>query len=76
MNFVQVAGSYDSFGFKYKTVYSAQEPHLEMIVRMEVMVKQLLLYFKEQNGGTFPSKIYYRDGVSDGQFAEVPILKT
>ncbi|UJR32710.1 hypothetical protein I4U23_020169 [Adineta vaga] len=44
---------------------------IETILGMKEMVYELLQYYKEMNG-TYPNKIiFYRDGVSDGQFIKV-----
>jgi hypothetical protein len=44
----------------------------EIIVDLKNMVKDLLLEFHAQNRGMKPERIlFYRDGVSEGQFREV-----
>lgn len=53
-------------------LYSVQQSRQEMIDCMERMLYELLAFYREQNNGKLPSKIfYYRDGVSEGQYAQV-----
>ena len=45
---------------------------VEVIVRTQEMIKKLLLSFYKYTRGQKPEKlIYYRDGVSEGQFQDV-----
>lgn len=54
--------------------YRLQTSRMEMIYDLKEMMKeQLKLY--EQSVGELPEKIlYFRDGVSEGQFAQVIIV--
>ncbi|XP_055531383.1 protein argonaute-2 isoform X2 [Wyeomyia smithii] len=68
---VGVAASYDLEGFRYNCCYRLQNPKDEMIRDLEnIVCKQLRLY--QQQNNSLPELImYYRDGVSEGQFAEI-----
>lgn len=69
---VGVAASHDQVGFRYNCAWRLQNPTEEMIQDLEnILVEQLNLY-KAKNGNRLPAKLmYYRDGVSDGQFGQV-----
>ncbi len=68
----QVAASYDPFAYKYNMLYRLQGSREEMIQDLENIMKTQLLFFHKQNRGLKPERIlYYRDGVSEGQFQEV-----
>lgn len=68
---VGVASSYDQVGFKYCCAWRLQDPRQEMIVDLENILAEHLKFYGNANN-RLPSKIlYYRDGVSDGQFREV-----
>lgn len=68
---VGVAASYDKNAFKYCIGYRIQNPKQEMITDLKAITAEQLSYYKKMNG-KLPDKIlYYRDGVSDGQFQEV-----
>uniref|UniRef100_A0A1E1W3W5 Uncharacterized protein n=1 Tax=Pectinophora gossypiella TaxID=13191 RepID=A0A1E1W3W5_PECGO len=66
-----VTASIDPKCFIYNIQLSIQTPKKEMIVEFEdMMVEHLRVYAKTQGG--YPRKIYvFRDGVSEGQFAQV-----
>lgn len=66
------AASHDRFGACYNCQYRLQRSTVENIEDMEsIVINHLKVYHKYQN--SYPSQlIYYRDGVSDGQF---PIVK-
>lgn len=70
---VGVAASHDAFGACYNMQYRLQRSTREDIEDMESIVTvHLKMYYKYQR--SYPDQIiYYRDGVSDGQF---PIIKT
>ncbi|XP_053689411.1 protein argonaute-2 isoform X2 [Sabethes cyaneus] len=68
---VGVTASYDQEGFRYSCCYRLQNPTDEMIRDLENIVNRQIRLFHQQNG-CFPERImYYRDGVSEGQFAEI-----
>lgn len=73
---VGVAASYDEVGFRYQCAWRLQDPKKEMIVDLANILTEQLKFYRAKNGN-LPSKImYYRDGVSDGQFAEVRKLSS
>lgn len=52
--------------------YRIQPPRQELIVDLQNIMHEHLLYFYNKNNGLKPQKIiYYRDGVSEGQFSQV-----
>lgn len=67
---VGVAASYDANAFRYNMCWRIQNPRQEMITDLyEIISEQLDDYVKNNN--QLPDKIlYYRDGVSEGQFQE------
>lgn len=68
---VGVASSYDEIGFRYGCAWRLQDPTKEMIVDLENILVTHLQFYQGKNK-RLPTKIlYYRDGVSDGQFKEV-----
>ena len=45
---------------------------MEIIAELKAVVKKLLIHFYKANNKRKPTRIiFYRDGVSEGQFAEV-----
>ncbi|OAQ28263.1 Piwi-domain-containing protein [Linnemannia elongata AG-77] len=68
---VAVVGSMDQFAFKYSGRIKVQASGAEVIDSLKFLVYQLLVAFSEKNK-TFPKRIlFYRDGVSEGQYADV-----
>nr|XP_022904421.1 protein argonaute-2-like isoform X1 [Onthophagus taurus]XP_022904423.1 protein argonaute-2-like isoform X2 [Onthophagus taurus] len=66
-----VTCSYDRNAFKYIFSSRLQEPKLEIIKDLETIVMEQLKFFNRITN-RFPQRIvFYRDGVSDGQFREV-----
>jgi eukaryotic translation initiation factor 2C len=69
---VGVAASSDIDAFQYNCCYRIQGPRVEMIDKFGDIVKQHLKIFREKNQNKLPELIlYYRDGVSDGQFDQL-----
>jgi eukaryotic translation initiation factor 2C len=67
----QVAASFDPSGFKYKMMYYLQGSRREMIEGLEEIMVEQLKHFRAKNR-ILPHRIlYYRDGVSEGQFSQV-----
>lgn len=67
-----VTASFDPNAFKYNICWRLQPPRVEIINDLENITREHLLYFYNYNRGSKPSHIiFYRDGVSDGQFEEV-----
>lgn len=68
---VGVACSYDQVGFRYQCAWRLQNPKQEMIEDLENILTEHLKFYQQRNK-KLPGKImYYRDGVSEGQFEEV-----
>lgn len=66
-----VTASHDPKAFKYNICWRLQEPREEIIVDLKNIVVEQLRYFKKITY-TQPQKIiFYRDGVSEGQFKYV-----
>lgn len=74
--FIQVAASHDINGFQYKMLYRLQPSREEMIIELtDIMKEQIECFIKRHNRA--PMKIiYFRDGVSEGQFQQVRIVHT
>jgi len=69
---VGVAASYDDIGFRYQCAWRLQDPKQEMIADLQAILTAHLQFYQKKNNNKLPNKImYYRDGVSEGQFAEV-----
>lgn len=72
---VGVAASNDIHAFRYNMCWRLQNPKQEMIQDLAEIIEEQLKFFQNTVGGAkklLPDKIlYYRDGVSDGQFQEV-----
>ncbi|XP_058459354.1 protein argonaute-2 [Malaya genurostris] len=68
---VGVSASYDIEGFRYNCCYRLQNPKDEMIRDLQNIVSKQIRLFKQQNGILPELIMYYRDGVSEGQFAEI-----
>ncbi|XP_025603016.2 protein argonaute-2-like isoform X2 [Athalia rosae] len=68
-----VAASHDANAqFMYNIKTQLQPPREEIILNLQSMVREQLLYFYKRNQGNKPQKIiFYRDGVSEGQFGQV-----
>jgi Piwi domain. len=67
-----VCATHDPQAFKYNIQIRLQPPRVEIIKDMEAIMKQHLLFFYQSNNTLKPERIiFYRDGVSEGQFCEV-----
>uniref|UniRef100_A0A6P4FCJ8 Protein argonaute-2-like n=1 Tax=Drosophila rhopaloa TaxID=1041015 RepID=A0A6P4FCJ8_DRORH len=68
---VGVAASHDPYGASYNMQYRLQRSALEEIEDMESITMEHLRVYKQYRK-TYPEHIlYYRDGVSDGQFPKI-----
>lgn len=68
---VGVTASHDEFAFQYNICWRLQDPRTEMIKDFKEIIAEQLRFYKNKRG-KFPEKLlYYRDGVSEGQFQEV-----
>lgn len=68
---VGVAATHDVDSFKYNIVYRIQPGAQEMITDLAAIMVEMLNYFKSKRTKLPEHIMYYRDGVSDGQFQEV-----
>ncbi|KAF8626746.1 hypothetical protein AX15_004709 [Amanita polypyramis BW_CC] len=66
-----LVGSVDRWYTRYVSATRVQDPRLEMIDDMEGMFEQVLEQFKKFNNRYPAQLIFYRDGVSEGEFAQV-----
>lgn len=68
---VGVAASHDDNAFCYNICWRLQGQRIEIIQDFKEIIKEHLQFYKKKNG-RLPDKIlYYRDGVSEGQFDQV-----
>ncbi|KAJ3089055.1 Eukaryotic translation initiation factor 2C [Quaeritorhiza haematococci] len=66
-----VVASMDAKFYEYRTSIRLQGARQEIIMDLGDMVKELFILFRER-ANIFPKRIiFYRDGVSEGQFGEV-----
>ncbi|KAJ7170272.1 argonaute-like protein, partial [Mycena crocata] len=76
-----VVCSMDLNAAKYAAVSAVQESRQELISDLKAMCSKLLVMFMERNAAKGPKRLlFYRDGVSEGQFQQVisyelPLLK-
>lgn len=67
-----MTASHDNLAFKYNMCWRLQPPQKEIIVDIRAMVRRQLLVYQAMNGNVGPKKIiFFRDGVSEGQFSQV-----
>lgn len=67
-----VTASHDPMAFKYNICWRLQPPKVEIIADLENIVYEQLMFFYKANKQQRPQHIiFYRDGVSEGQFLEV-----
>ncbi|PNF21081.1 Protein argonaute-2 [Cryptotermes secundus] len=67
-----VTASHDQKVFKYNIQIRLQPPKVEIIEDLENIMRQQLLFFYRHTSACKPERIiFFRDGVGDGQFAQV-----
>ncbi|KAH9445098.1 hypothetical protein MJO28_012811 [Puccinia striiformis f. sp. tritici] len=66
-----VVGSTNEHGGGYGAEFSVQPGRQEIISDLHHMVKELLIKFAQRNHALPDKLIFYRDGVSEGQFPDV-----
>lgn len=66
-----VTASCDPKAFKYNFCWRLQPARQEIIVDLEQIVKEQLHFFHKQTNQKPERIIFFRDGVSEGQFREV-----
>lgn len=72
--FVQVVGSMDAHPSRYCATVRVQRPRQEVIQDLASMVRELLIQFYKSTRYKPTRIIFYRDGVSEGQFRQVSCL--
>uniref|UniRef100_A0AAG5DU07 Argonaute 2 n=1 Tax=Anopheles atroparvus TaxID=41427 RepID=A0AAG5DU07_ANOAO len=68
---VGVAALYDLSGFRYNCSVRLQGARDEMIRDLENIVHRQILLYRDYNKALPERIMYFRDGVSDGQFSEI-----
>lgn len=71
---VQVVGSMDAHPSRYAATVRVQTHRQEIIYDLANMVKELLIQFYKSTHFKPMRIIFYRDGVSEGQFTQVRLL--
>lgn len=71
---MQVVGSMDAHPSRYCATVRVQRPRQEVIQDLASMVRELLIQFYKSTRYKPTRIIFYRDGVSEGQFRQVPQL--
>lgn len=66
-----ISASHDKAAMKYSIEIKLQEPKQEMIAKMTDMIYRKIGIYKKYMGKLPTRIIYYRDGVSEGQLAQV-----
>ncbi|RKP24709.1 Piwi domain-containing protein [Syncephalis pseudoplumigaleata] len=66
-----VCGSMDALLSSYDSTYRPQESCTEIIEKLGEMTKEILINFRRKSGHEPRRIIFYRDGVSDGEFQHV-----
>lgn len=69
--FLQVVGSMDAHPSRYCATVRVQRPRQEVIQDLASMVRELLIQFYKSTRYKPTRIIFYRDGVSEGQFRQV-----
>ena len=67
----QVVGSMDAHPSRYSATVRVQQHRQEIIADLSNMVKELLVQFYKSTRFKPTRIIFYRDGVSEGQFTQV-----
>lgn len=67
----QVVGSMDAHPSRYCATVRVQRPRQEVIQDLASMVRELLIQFYKSTRYKPTRIIFYRDGVSEGQFRQV-----
>lgn len=70
----QVVGSMDAHPSRYCATVRVQRPRHEVIEDLASMVRELLIQFYKSTRYKPTRIIFYRDGVSEGQFRQVTCL--
>ncbi|KAI9812851.1 MAG: hypothetical protein M1832_006472 [Thelocarpon impressellum] len=74
--FSALSASWDRDCARYTSVTSAQTAKTQLIDDFKAMAKVLLQRYAEKNNGSLPDSIvYYRDGLSEGEFNQILITE-
>ncbi|KAI9329730.1 Piwi domain-containing protein [Obelidium mucronatum] len=74
VSIASVVASMDSKFAEYRAAIKVQGPREEIITDLNVMTREHLLQFQQRAKGRLPDRvIFFRDGVSEGQFGEVAL---
>ncbi|KAJ1545022.1 Protein argonaute 10 [Cladochytrium tenue] len=69
-----VVASMDAKFAEYRAAIRVQPPRLEIIGNLDEVSRELLQQFQQRARGRLPDRVvFYRDGVSEGQFGEVAL---
>ena len=71
---LEVVGSMDAHPSRYCATVRVQRPRQEVIQDLASMVRELLIQFYKSTRYKPTRIIFYRDGVSEGQFRQVLTL--
>ena len=71
VSILQVVGSMDAHPSRYSATVRVQQHRQEIIQELASMVKELLIQFYKSTRFKPTRIIFYRDGVSEGQFNTV-----
>lgn len=71
---LQVVGSMDAHPNRYCATVRVQQHRQEIIQDLAAMVRELLIQFYKSTRFKPTRIIFYRDGVSEGQFQQVSLL--
>ncbi|CAH1183419.1 unnamed protein product [Phaedon cochleariae] len=67
-----VTASHEPKAFKYNICWRLQPPRVEIIEDLQAIVEEQLMFFYKSNNQRKPERIvFFRDGVSEGQFEQV-----
>lgn len=66
-----MVASHDLDGFKYNICWRLQEPGEEMIQDFETIIVEQLEFYRSKNNFLPGRILYFRDGVSEGQYAQI-----
>ena len=72
----QVVGSMDAHPSRYSSTVRVQQHRQEIIQELSSMVRELLIHFYKATRFKPTRIIFYRDGVSEGQFQQVDWVKS
>ena len=68
-----MVGSIDAEGMYFAGAFSVQRHRQENIEKLQEMVRRLLQIYREENRGRLPAQIiYFRDGVAETHYSQVP----